>query len=52
MDDIMKNIKSLEESGLLIKDVSEQNGTKRRFLEMLLDTSGAILLGNLFSGKR
>ena len=48
--------KSLEESGLLIKGVSqkikneakEQNGG---FVRVLLSTLGAILLGNLLTGK-
>ena len=56
MNDIMKIIKSLEESGLLIKGVSEKNKNevkeqKRGFLSMLLGTIGAILLGNLLAGK-
>ena len=57
MNDIMKIVKSLEESCLLIKGVSEviQNEAieqKDRFLSMLLDTSGASLLWNLSAGKR
>ena len=49
-------VKSLEESGLLIKDVSEtiKNELKERqvvFLSMLLGTLGASLLGNLLTGK-
>ena len=56
MNDIMKIVKSLEESGLLIKDVNEtiKNDTKEQkggFLRMLLDTLGASLLGNLLAGK-
>ena len=56
MSDIMKIIKSLEESGLLIKGVSktiknEAKVQKHGFLIMLLDTLGAILLGNLLTGK-
>ena len=52
----MKIIKSLEESGLLIKGVSEttQNEGKEqkgRFLSMLLGILGASLLGNLLAGK-
>ena len=55
MNDIMK-IKSLEESVLLIKDVSEtiKNEAKEQkggFLGMLLGTSGASLLGNLLTSK-
>ena len=53
MNDITKIGKSLEESGLLIKDVSETiknepKSQKGGFLGMLL---GASLLGNLLSGK-
>ena len=56
MNDIMKIIKSLEESGLLIKDVSktiknEAKEQKGGFLGMLLSTVGASLLGNLLTGK-
>ena len=52
----MKIIKSLEESGLLIKDVSEtiKNKTKEQkgvFLTMLLVALGASLLGILLTGK-
>ena len=54
--DVMKIIKSLEESGLLIKDVREiiKNEVKEQkggYLEMLLGTLGASLLGNLLTGK-
>ena len=50
MVDIMKIVKSLEDSGLLWKGVSEtiQNEVKKQkeeFLSMLLDTLGASLLG-------
>ena len=56
MNDIMKIIKLLEESGLLIKYVSETIKTeakeqKEGFASMLLGTSGASLLGNLLTGK-
>ena len=56
MNYIMKIIKSLEESGLLIKGVSKttQNKGKEqkgRFLSMLLGILGASLLGNLLAGK-
>ena len=56
MSSIMKIVKSLEESGLLIKGVSEtyQNQAKEQkgvFLSMLWGTLGAILLGNLLKGK-
>ena len=56
MNDIMKIVKSLEESGLLIKGVSETikseaKEQKGEFLRMLLDTLGASLLENLLTGK-
>ena len=56
MNDIMKIIKSLAESGLLIKSVSdtiknEAKEPKGGFLRMLLSTLGASLLGNLLPGK-
>ena len=56
MNDVMKIIKSLEEYGLLIKDVSKtiKNEAKERkggFLSMLLRMLGASLLGNLLTGK-
>ena len=56
MNDIMKILKSIEESGLLMKGVSEtiRNEAKEqkgRFLSMLLGTLGAILLGNLLLSK-
>ena len=56
MKDIMKIVKSLEESDLLIKDVSKtiQNEAKEqkgRFLSMLLGTLCASLLGNLLTDK-
>ena len=56
MIDIMKIIKSLEESGLLIKDVSKTIKNKAeeqigRFLSMLFGTLGASLLGNLLTGN-
>ena len=56
MEDIIKIIKSLEDSGLLIKGVTEtvQNDVKEQkgeFLSMLLGTLGASFLGNLLSGK-
>ena len=56
MNDIKKIINSLEESGLLIKDVSETikneaKEQKRWFLLMLLGTLGASLLGSQFTGK-
>ena len=56
MDDFMKIVKSLEESGLLIKGVSkaiknEAKEQKAGFLGMLLSTLGASLLGNLLTSK-
>ena len=56
MNDVMKIVKSLEESGLLIKDVSktiknEAKEQKRGFLSMLLGILGASLLGNLLTVK-
>ena len=56
MNDIMKIIKSIEESALLIEDVSETikskaKKQKARFISMLLYTLGASLLGNLLTGK-
>ena len=56
MNDIMKIIKSLEESGLLIKGVSQtiKNEVKEQkggFLSMLLGTLGASLLRNLLTGS-
>ena len=54
--DIIKIVKSLEDSGLLLKGVTEtvQNEVKEQkggFLSMLLDTLGASLLGNMLAGK-
>ena len=56
LNDIMKIVKSLEESGLLTKDISktiknEATEQKRRFLSMLLGTLGVSLLGNLLTSK-
>ena len=50
-------IKSLEDSGLLLKGVTKtvQNEVKEQkggFLSMLLGTLGASLLGNLLTGQR
>ena len=54
--DIIKIVKSLKDSGLLLKGVTEtvQNEVKEQkggFLSMLLGTLGASLLGNLLTGK-
>ena len=56
MEDIMKIVKSLEDSGLLLKEVSEriQNEAKQQkggFLNMLLGILGASLLGNMLEDK-
>ena len=56
MGDLIKIVKSLEDSGLLLKGVTEsvQNEVKEQkggFLSMLLGTLGAGLLGNLLTGK-
>ena len=53
---IIKRVKYLEESGLLIKGVSktiknEAKEQKGGFLNILLYTLGATLLGNLSTGK-
>ena len=48
IEDVIKVIKSLEDSGLLLKRVTEKKGG---FLSMLLGTLGASLLGNLLTGK-
>ena len=54
MDDILKIVKSLETSGVLLKEVSEtiQHEAKEQrggFLSMLLGTLGASLLGDVLS---
>ena len=56
MEDIMKTVKSHEDSGLLLKGVKEtfQNEAKEQkggFLGMLLGTLGVSLLGNMLTGK-
>ena len=56
MNNIMKIVKSLEESSLLIKGIRETNKNeaikhKGRFLSMLVSALGATLLGNLLTGK-
>ena len=55
--DIIKIVKSLEDSGLLLKGITEtvQNEVKEQkggFLSMLLGILGASLLGNVLTGKR
>ena len=57
MKDIMKIIKALENSGILLKGVSktikiETKEQKGGFLYMLLGTLGTTLLGNLLSGGK
>ena len=56
MNDILKIVKSLENSGLLLKGVSEtiQHEAKEQrggFLSILLGTLGASLLGDILFGK-
>ena len=56
MNDIIKIIEALENSGILLKGLTKtiENETKEQsggFLSMLLGTLGASLLGNLLSGK-
>ena len=56
MNDIMKIIEALENSGILLKGVTKtiENETKEQrggFLSMLLGTLRASLLGNLLTGK-
>ena len=57
IEDVMKIVKSLEESGLLVKDVSEtikseEKEQKSGLLGMLLRTLAANLLGSRLAGKR
>ena len=57
MDDIIEIVKSYEESGLLINDVSETikdkaKEQKGRLFGLLLNTLAASLLGNILAGKR
>ena len=56
MEDIIKMVKSLDNSGLLLKGVTEtvQNEVKEEkggFLSTLFGTLGASLLGNLLTGR-
>ena len=56
MDDTLKIVKSPEDSGVLLKGISEtiQNETKEQrgeFLSMLLGTLSASLLGDLLAKK-
>ena len=56
MNDIMDIVQALEDSNILLKEVTKtiENETKEQkggFLSMLLGTLGASLLGNLLTGK-
>ena len=56
MEDIIKIVKSLEDSDLLLKEISEtaqDEATEQKggFLSMLLGTLGASLLGNKYSSR-
>ena len=57
MNDIMKIIEALENSGILLKGISKTIGNetkeqKGRFSGILLGTLGVILLGNLLTGGK
>ena len=57
MQDLFKIIKSIEDSGILLKEVSETNQNEAKdqrggFLSMLLGTLGAILLGDMLFDKK
>ena len=57
INDIIKIVKSLENSGVLLKSVSETTKHEAKeqrggFLSMLLGTLGASLLGNLITGGK
>ena len=56
MNDIIKIVQALEDSNIVLKGVTKRikNETKEQkggFLNMLLGTFGASLLGNLLAGK-
>ena len=56
MEEILKIVKSLEDSGLLLEGVgetikSEAKEQKGRFLNTLLGTLAVSLLGNMIAGK-
>ena len=56
MDNLMKIVKSLEESRLVVKGVSETIKNERKeqkggFLQMLLGTLADSLLGSALTGK-
>ena len=57
MQDLLKIVKSLEDSGLLLDGITEtvRNEVKEQkggFLSVLLGTLGTSLLGNLLAGRR
>ena len=57
MEDLMKIIKSFEESGLLIKGISETNENEKKdqkmeLLSLSLRILAASILGNALAGKR
>ena len=57
MENILKIIKSLEDSGLLLKGITETVKSEAKeqrggFLSMLLGTLGASLLGDMLFGKK
>ena len=56
MNDIMKIVQALEDSGILLKRVTKtiENETKKQkggFLSMMLGNLGASLLGNILTGN-
>ena len=56
MKGTMKIVKSVEDSGLLLKGISETNQNeakehKGEFRSILLGTLGASMLGNMLAGK-
>ena len=56
MEDLLKIVKSLEDSGLLLGGITEAVKTEDKeqkggFLSMLLGTLGASLLGNMLAGR-
>ena len=56
MNDIIKIVQALKDSNILLKGVTKttENETKEQkggFLNMLLGTLGASLLGNMLAGK-
>ena len=53
MEDIMRTVKLLEESGLLICETikNEADEQRRGFLSILLEILAASILGNVLTGK-